>query len=249
METMMKRLIQIALTAVLLPGAAVCALAITPATEHIKVESFDSEVDYYKEMKKCAQDGSEYALQIGAIYEQQRNMKIEDMDLEHKKTTYFSRYDTGEEILTAMKAERLKADYYVAGCVYEHLREQGYSEPVIAGILGNMMAECGGQTLSLQWNLYGGGGSYYGLCMWSLRYGPDVQGRNVTGQLSYLTGNINEIIEQFGGSYDYFCSLEDAGQAARYFANYYERGSGAGVRARNAYQAMAWIESYESEAS
>lgn len=249
METMMKRLIQLALMAVLLPCAAASVLAITPATEHIRVESFDSEVDYYREMKKCAQDGGEYALQIGAIYEQQRNMKIENMELAHKKTTYFSRYDTGEKILSAMKADRLKADYHVAGCVYEYLRERGYSEPVIAGILGNMMAECGGQTLSLQWNLYGGGGSYYGLCMWSLRYGPDVKDRNVTGQLSYLTENIQEIMEQFGGSYDYFCSIEDAGQAARYFANYYERGSGAGVRARNAYQALAWIESYESEAS
>lgn len=249
MDSMTRRLIQLVLTAALVAGVAAYALAISPATEHIKVESFDSEVDYYREMKKCAQDGGEYALQVGAIYEQQRNLKIEDMGLSHRKTSYFSSYDTGEKILSAMKADRLKADYYVAGCVYEHLSAMGYSEPVIAGILGNMMAECGGQTLSLQWNLYGGGGSYYGLCMWSLRYGPEVRGRNVTGQLTYLTGNMEENMEQFGGSYDYFCSLQDAGQAARYFANYYERGSGAGVRAKNAYRALAWIDSYGSEAS
>ena len=249
MDSMIRRLIQLVLTAALVAGVAAYALAISPATEHIKVESFDSEVDYYREMKKCAQDGGEYALQVGAIYEQQRNLKIEDMGLSHRKTSYFSSYDTGEKILSAMKADRLKADYYVAGCVYEHLSAMGYSEPVIAGILGNMMAECGGQTLSLQWNLYGGGGSYYGLCMWSLRYGPEVRGRNVTGQLTYLTGNMEENMEQFGGSYDYFCSLQDAGQAARYFANYYERDSGAGVRAKNAYRALAWIDSYGSEAS
>lgn len=249
MDSMMKRLIQLALTAVLAPIVAACALAISPATEHIKVESFDSEVDYFREMKKCAQDGGEYALQVGAIYEQQRNLKIEEMGLPHRKTCYFSSCDTGEKILSAMKADQLKAEYYVAGCVYEHLSALGYTEPVIAGILGNMMAECGGQTLSLQWNLYGGGGAYYGLCMWSLRYGPDVRGRNVTGQLQYLTGNMEENIEQFGGSYDYFCSLQDAGQAARYFANYYERGGGAGVRAQNAYRALTWIGSYESEAS
>lgn len=246
---MIRRLIQLALTAALLHGVAACTLAVSPATEHIKVESFESEVDYYREMKKCAQDGGEYALQVGAIYEQQRNLKIEEMNLSHRKTSYFSSYNTGEEILSAMKADQLKAEYYVAGCVYEHLRAMGYSEPVIAGILGNMMAECGGQTLSLQWNLYGGGGSYYGLCMWSLYYGPEVRGRNVTGQLAYLTGDIEEKIEQFGGSYDYFCSLEDAGQAARYFANYYERGSGAGVRAKNAYHALEWIGGYNSEAS
>lgn len=249
MDSMIRRLTQLALTAALFCGAAACALAISPATEHIRVESFDSEVDYFREMKKCALDGGEYAMQVGAIYEQQRNLKIEEMGLSHRKTSYFASCGTGEEVLSAMKTDQLKAEFYVAGCVYEHLHAKGYSEPVIAGILGNMMAECGGQTLSLQWNLYGGGGSYYGLCMWSLLYGPEVRGRNVTGQLSYLTGNIEENIEQFGGNYDYFCALEDAGQAARYFANYYERGAGAGVRAKNAYRALAWLESYESEAS
>ena len=160
-------------------------------------------------MWQCATDGSPYALKVGAIYEQQRNLKIERL-----------------------------------GMMYEYLNRKGFTDPVIAGILGNMMAECGGQTLELRWDIYGGGGSYYGLCQWSLYYNPTVKGRDVTGQLDYLMSNIEKNMRYFGGNYNYFRSIKNAGEAARYFANYYERGSGASVRVKNANKALAWINSY-----
>ncbi len=239
---MSRKLFCCVLTAMLLLFAAPSALAATQATEHVSVRGYDSETDYLVEMQKCAQDGGEYAMQIGELYEKQRNLKIETLELEQRQTTYFLRYETGEEVLSAMRADRLKAEHEAAGQVYEYLNARGYSDAVIAGILGNMMAECGGQTLALQWDIYGGGGNYYGLCQWSLRYGPEVGGRSVLGQLDYLTGNLGHNIEQFGGSYEYFRSIQDAGEAARYFARYYERGGGSGARARNAYRALAWIQ-------
>lgn len=222
-------------------GLYLASFAAAAVPEHVSVHGYDSEVDYYGEMLKCASDGSVYALQVGAIYEQQRNMKIDRLELEQDKTCYFTAYDTGEEILSAMRADRLKEEYFVAGTVYEYLSGRGWPDVAIAGALGNMMAECGGQTLDLQWNIYGGGGGYYGLCQWSLRFGPEVAGRSVTGQLNYMMGNLEENMEQFGGDYDRFLALEDAGQAARYFCTYYERGSGGWVRARNACEALAWI--------
>jgi len=229
------------LAAALLPATALAAAS--PATdEHISVESYDSEVNYLEEMRKCASDGGEYALQVGYIYEQQRNMKIELLGLAQRKTDYFTRCATGGEILIAMKADQLKTEHYVAGEVYEYLKLRGYSDTAVAGILGNMMAECGGQTLELQWGLYGGGGAYYGLCMWSLRYGPTVNGASVRGQLDYLTNDIEAMMRQFGGSHETFCAIEDAGQAARYFCYYYERGAGSSQRARNAYRALEWIQ-------
>ena len=42
--------------------------------------------------------------------------------------------------------------------------ELGWSDVVAAGIIGNMMAECGGQTLTLDWDIDGFNG--YGLIQW-----------------------------------------------------------------------------------
>ena len=42
--------------------------------------------------------------------------------------------------------------------------ELGWSNFVAAGIIGNMMAECGGQTLALDWDINGNSG--YGLFQW-----------------------------------------------------------------------------------
>lgn len=77
--------------------------------------------------------------------------------------------------------------------------------------------------------------------MWSLRYGPQVRGADLDGQMNYLTGNIRQNIQQFGGDYDYFMRMQDPGVAAQYFCTYYERGAGASVRAQNAYKALTWI--------
>ncbi len=93
----------------------------------------------------------------------------------------------------------------------------------------------------LNWSLYDSTGKYYGLCMWSLYYGPRVRGANLDGQLNYLTGNIQQNMRQFGGDFDHFMRLEDPGVAAQYFCSYYERGAGASVRAQNAYKALTWI--------
>ena len=60
---------------------------------------------------------------------------------------------------TGPKITRLKSEHRIAGLVYEYLNKKGFTDPVIAGILGNMMAECGGQTLELRWDIYGGGGT------------------------------------------------------------------------------------------
>lgn len=212
------------------------------SADYTIMDGYHSNMDYFREMVNCAKDGSEYALQSGEVYEKQRNLKIDGLKLDCAKTDYFITYSTGAEILSAMKTDKMKAEHEAAGEVYGYLRKQEYSNAVIAGILGNMMAECGGQTLDLQWRLYGGGGRYYGLCQWNLYYCPDANGLDVTGQLDYLMDTIEENMTRFGGDYKYFCGLEDAGEAAKYFANYYERGSGIRRRTQNAYAALAWID-------
>ncbi len=72
------------------------------STDYIQVTGFEEDVDYSRLMKEAAKDGSVYALQMGYIYEQQRNLKIRTLGLKYEQTDYFSTYDTGEEILAAM---------------------------------------------------------------------------------------------------------------------------------------------------
>lgn len=234
-------------------GFGVRAFTTSRITDQIEVTGYYDDMDYYHQMKECAKDGSKYAMIVGEIYEEQRNYKIGKLQLPHEKTAFFKNHNNGKAILDAMegevppslreKIERMKSEYAVAGQVYEYLNDQGVSDVVIAGILGNMMAECGGQTLDLAWDTYGfDGSSYYGLCQWSLEYSPDVDGRDVAGQLDYLMSNIRTNMNYFGGDYDEFCTITDAKAAAKYFCNYYERGAGTSTRAENAVVALAWIQ-------
>ena len=64
---------------------------------------YDPNVDYTAAIQRTLEDGSAYAMQVGAIYEQQRNLKIQDLGLELEQTDYFQRYTTAAEILQAME--------------------------------------------------------------------------------------------------------------------------------------------------
>lgn len=138
------------------------------------------------------------------------------------------------------------ADYPVAAQVYERMSGEGWSDVCIAGLLGNMMTECGGQTLALEPSAVSvdRGVRYYGLCQWSMTYNGGVDGRDVSGQLDYLMGNVESQMAYFGGdggTYSNWLGSSDAAQAARDFCKYYERGSGTERRAANAVTAYNWI--------
>lgn len=116
--------------------------------------------------------------------------------------------------------EEQKKAYPVAAAVWQRLREHGLSEPVAAGIMGNMMSECGGHTLDLDPYIYSGG--FYGLAMWSIHYFPSVDGLGVAAQVDFLVDTLSNI-KDGGGSVEAFLALTDARAAARYFSDYYER--------------------------
>lgn len=95
------------------------------APEHITVLGYEEHVDYFAIMKRCAGNGSDYALMAGWIYEQQRNLKIRELGLHYEETDYFSRFHTGKEILAEMEKKPYKAEdldllsrvvYAEAGC-------------------------------------------------------------------------------------------------------------------------------------
>ncbi len=100
---MKKRLLCICIAAAMLVSAPIIAAASESIIPHINVTGYDEDVDYTAEMITCLENGSSYAMEIGSIYEQQRNLKIRDLGLtQYEETDYFSTYSTAEEILDAM---------------------------------------------------------------------------------------------------------------------------------------------------
>lgn len=108
-----------------------------------------------------------------------------------------------------------------ASTIWSTFKSWGWSDAVAAGVLGNIMAEVGGGTLSINPYLYGEGHSYYGICQWSVYYFPGVAGADLTGQLNFLHSTISGQMSGYG--YDNFLSITDPSTAAYVFARYYER--------------------------
>ena len=101
---MRKKILCLMVAAVVAAVTCVTATAAVTISPHIFVNSYDPDVDYTAEMQKCVENGSQYALEVGVIYEAQRNMKIEDMGLtQYQKTNYFTTYSTAADIKAAME--------------------------------------------------------------------------------------------------------------------------------------------------
>lgn len=115
-----------------------------------------------------------------------------------------------------------------ADIVWEYLTEEmDLSDACAAGIMGNMMTEAGGQTLSL--NHRAKNKTHYGLCQWSKKYYPKAWKASLNKQLKLLEDTIEKEFEVFGKCYkkgfDYedFKNLKSEKKAARAFAKCYER--------------------------
>ncbi len=121
-------------------------------------------------------------------------------------------------------------EYPYATYVWLYLTEElGYNNYVAAGILGNMMAEVGGGTLNLDYQLYDSTKIYYGICQWSKKYYPEVRGCSLEEQCDFLAQTIEYEINTFGYKfakgykYSNFIALKDIEDAALMFAKAYER--------------------------
>ena len=153
-----------------------------------------------------------------------------------------------QELLVDAKRALREKEYPAASVVWYYLTEtMGLNEHVAAGILGNMMAEVGGQTLDLQVDCSGRG--YYGICQWSRKYMVyDITGSDLDTQLEYLNKTIEDEFAVFGDlytsgfTYQDFCNMQNAQDAAKAFAVVYERcGSGShNVRKSNAVTAYEY---------
>ena len=105
----MKRIAAMMLSVVLLVTGTVAFAGSVSAqglAQHVQVTGYDPSMDYTAAIQRTLVDGSAYALQVGAIYEQQRNLKIQDLGLELEQTHYFQEYTTAAEILQAMEEDQ-----------------------------------------------------------------------------------------------------------------------------------------------
>ena len=167
---------------------------------------------------------------------------------EERLTTEAAQKAAEEE---ARRAEEAKwatkaAEYPAATQIWRYMKAQGWNDYVCAGIMGNLMAEVGGQTLDIRYTLSSSG--YYGMCQWSRGY-SQVWGAGLETQCDFLRDTIKYEFDTYGFKYqkgfnfNSFLNMTDAQQAALAFAKSYERcGSGSyGVRQKNALKAYNYF--------
>lgn len=129
-------------------------------------------------------------------------------------------------------------EYPVATEIWFYLKGLGYNDYVCAGILGNMMTEAGGQSLNINPSVKNSSGGHYGVCQWSIRYYPEVNGTDLNFQLNYLANSIKYQINTYGNNYsngfnyEEFLQITDAKEAALSFALTYERCGDSSYEAR-----------------
>lgn len=156
---------------------------------------------------------------------------------------------TTEPTTQAPKPTTNKSKYPVATEVWNYMKALGWSDAVCAGIMGNMMAEVGGHTLNLRYDAYDKNKAYYGLCQWSGKYYPQIQGTDLKTQCDFLRDTIKKQIDIYGKryasgmNYKEFLKLEDPKEVALCFAVAYERCSSAtySVRQTNAVKAYDYF--------
>ena len=188
-------------------------------------------------------------------------LKAEIEDLEKVSKNYEESIQIKEEQIIALEEEikELKktnlgltsarsstfvkdGNYDQAQMVWDGLKKLGLNDYVCAGILGNIMAEVGGQTLDIsKWPVYSQD-TYYGICQWSngrkQRLLNDF-GTTLNDQIRFLSVELFEVIPKDNSFYN----MQDEREAALYFAKYYERCSSKyyTVRQKNATKALEYF--------
>lgn len=136
---------------------------------------------------------------------------------------YTERYEKIQE----KKWKEKEKQYPAATYIWLFLKEKSYSDYVCAGIMGNLMTEVGGHTLSLDIDAVNG--VHYGICQWNRRYYKQVWGATLEEQCEYLCNNIEYEIDKYGKNFkqgfDYsdFLALTNEKEVALAFCKAYER--------------------------
>ena len=209
----------------------------------------------YQKIQATAQDLIDSATSLGfpaddRAIENAKTQKNNAQLIINYYTEFYNKKLAEEE---AKKQEEAKAkmaaksnEFPVATTIWTYMKALGWNDYVCAGVMGNIMAEVGGQSLNIRYNAYGNG--YYGICQWNKAYSR-IWGTDLKTQLNFLRDTIKYEMDTYGFNYykgfnyNSFLNLQDAQHAALAFAKCYERcGSGSyGVRQNNAIKAYNYF--------
>ena len=167
------------------------------------------------------------------IYLQSLNNDWIEVDKQEKiyKEQYSIAKEQEEKARWAVKFE----EYYTATYVWTYLKGCGYTDIMCAGIMGNFMAETGGQTLNLKWDDNSNG--YYGMAQWNKNH-VRVWNTSLHEQCEYLVRTIEAEFNVYGYAYkkgfkyNDFCNLDNPADSALAFAKSYERCSSVSYKQR-----------------
>lgn len=122
--------------------------------------------------------------------------------------------------------------YPTAEKIWLELKEHGYNDYACAGIIGNIMAEVGGNTLVLDHWEYWSNNDSYGICQWKDSRRTQLfkeYGKDLNAQIEFLLYEIPVEMNEFGylyrKDYDYeaFVSAESYEETALAFGKCFER--------------------------
>lgn len=129
-----------------------------------------------------------------------------------------------EQIDTLQKTQFNKKmdEYPAAAAVWYALTADGFTEEAAAAVIGNMMSECGHQTLDLNPTIWNNAHTHYGLCQWSSTYYPEVSNSSLETQINFLLKTVPADIK----------TMTDIKAATVKFAKDYERCSSSSYEKR-----------------
>lgn len=215
----MKKIL-VTLIALIMVSAIPCVAADIPFQMSNRENTFiSSKLEYYQSRKDFAHTVAEDAREMGYLET--------DSIIQTAKEKW---YEADGSYKYYKNFEKKFEEYPIATICWIYLKDLGYTDYVVAGIIGNMMVECGGLTLDLNPYIYAGYyGNYYGLCMWYAPYYPDICEMDTIGQLDYLASNIKYEVDAYGYffyqgfNFDSLIKVNNVYDAAWGFGKAYER--------------------------
>lgn len=143
---------------------------------------------------------------------------------QHIEEIYAYYKEINKQLQIARNWELRFIKYPEASYIWTYMKALGWSNEVCAGIMGNIMVECGGHSFELKPYIYSPQGAFYGICQWHYDYYPLVQGADLEAQCNFLRDTIQKEFNMFGYiTYEEFLNLTDPQEVALCFAKTYER--------------------------
>ena len=213
----------------LIKSVAIFALLVICIMQTINMNNYKSS---YQEEKKS---GSTIQTELDESRKQNKELETKLSDYEKIISGKDKKIQSLEEDVDNLKtAAKKMAEDRLAMCnsndgyeqstyIWTYLTEEvGLSDYVSAGIMGNIMAEVGGQTLDISRWPQGSNNGYYGICQWAGSRKDRLLndfGTTLNDQVRFLSVELFEVIPEDNSFYN----MQDEQEAALYFAKYYER--------------------------